>query len=167
MNWIAKGYMDFFEVLVYLLNAVVVLFLCITVFLPGFLLISIIVKILKVAGLARSIRAKRRIVSFLRVIPVGKAWRNITRRRGVVTEQPFAISLYEVEPVCFIGMNTFEISTVLRSRPYNEHGERGTEEAHWKRKGFEVECWFESGACYDCIFFSSDEQGRRTRISRT
>lgn len=133
-----------------------------------FMLVSIIFKVLKKAGFTLSIRGRRRLIKFFRTVLMTKSWRGSSRAKRPVAEKPFAINLHETDPVCFIGMNPSEISTTLKVSDYQEvGGDRDDSYVTWRRKGFEVECWFDRGICFDCMFYLRDERGHRAEISRT
>lgn len=133
-----------------------------------FMLVSIIFNVLKKAGFTLSIRGKRRLIRFFRAVLMTKSWRDSSRARRPVAEEPFAINLYETDPVCFIGMKPSEISTILKASHYREGGwDHGRTQVEWAREGVEVECWFDAEICFDCIFYLRDERGHRTEISRT
>lgn len=170
MNIIVKGYLDFFQVLVYLAWFILVSPIWIAFFLMVFVclvVVFIVVRMMGWLGVTRTFHGKRKLIKILRVLPFAKDWRSFTKKKNPVTEQPFAIDLYEVDPLCFIGMRRTDISTVLRAGIDIEFAERDTAEVRWTRKYAEVECWFINDACRDCSFFTKDEKGARTKISST
>ena len=119
------------------------------------------------SGALQSKHGKRSLIRFLRMIPFGKSWRRKAKPRRVFIEQPFAINLLEVDPICFVGMNRTEVTAILKVPIDQENPERSTSQVIWNREDFHVECWFEGDVCRYCFFYSKDAQGVLRKISGT
>lgn len=170
MRWLVRGYIDFFISLGYLVWFAWLIAYALVRFSAGLLsetIICVVVQVLKSSGALQTIRGKRWLVRFFRVMPLGKSWRRSGKKVEPIIEHPFAIDLYEIDPLCFVGMSRIEISALLSVPIDKEYAERGTAEVTWNRKDFHVECWFEGEICRHCFFYNKDAQGKLEKISDT
>jgi hypothetical protein len=131
-------------------------------------------------GLSLSFRDKRRVVAIINCMPSAKVLRSdcrtlerrhmanrkdadfraLERRRIDNRKGPFAINIREAKAECFIGMDSSEIRAALNAAPFDQGDhDFGRAQFIWKWEGDRVECWFQSGICYSCEFYTRGRDG--------